>query len=320
VDTWQGLGEVAPQDVAEAKRQVLRLQVDVPALVAPTDVTWRWDLDEGQRRAKIAPLVAEYDRAIKFAPEDDHGPLMQKALFLHTMYEYSEALAVYDELIEAQPSPWAHLQRSSVRLALGRRDDAIADMMAAYDQDPSNYTAFNLAKEMAYAGRIAEALEMLETLPVSEDERTSYADARALVRGLSGQTDEALAVLNEELADKPQDADALNADCWFRGLFNVALDSALTSCTRAVERAENPAPALDSRAMVKYRLGDHEAAIADLDQVLALAPGIAASRYLRGVVRIASGDNGGQEDIRTALRMEPQLAVLYARHGVKPAS
>lgn len=320
VDTWQRLGEVAPQDVAEAKRRVLRLQADVPTLIAPTEVIWRWDLDEQQRRKKVARLVAEYDRAIEFALEDDHGPLMHKALFLHNMYEYSGALAVYDELIEAQPSPWAHLQRSSVLLALGRRDDAIADMAAAYDLDPSNYTAFNLAKEMAYAGRVAEALEMLETLPVSEDERTSYADARATVTGLSGETDVALALLNEELADKPQDSGVLNADCWFRGLFNVALDSAMPSCTRAVERAENPAPALDSRAMVKYRLGDYEGAMADLDQVLALAPGIAASRYLRGVVRIAKGDKGGGDDIQTALRMEPQLADFYGRHGVKPGS
>jgi tetratricopeptide (TPR) repeat protein len=140
------------------------------------------------------------------------------------------------------------------------------------------------------------------------------------VTGLSGETDAALAVLNDDLAAKPQNADLLNANCWFRGLFNVALDGALTSCTRAVERAENPAPALDSRAMVKYRMGDYEAAIADLDEVLALAPQIAASRYLRGVVRIANGDKGGREDVQTALRMEPQLAEFYARHGVKPGS
>lgn len=320
VDTWQGLGEVAPQDVAEAKRRVLRLRADTSKLNAPAEVTWRWELDDKQRRAKVAPFVAQYDRAIEFALEDDFGPLMHKAYFLHSMYEFSDALAVYDQLIDVQPSTWAHLQRSEVLLALGRRDDAITDMQAAYDLEPSNDTAFSLAREMAYAGRLAEASEMLEALPVSESELTDYADARAFVTGLAGDMDEALAVLEEALADKPQNADLLNADCWFRGLFNVALDNALASCTRAVERADDPAPALDSRAMVKYRLGDYAAAIGDLDEVLTLAPGIAASRYLRGVARIAKGDKGGQDDIRTALRMEPHLAEFYARHGVKPSS
>src|SRR5690606_38939405 len=119
---------------------------------------------------------------------------------------------------------------------------------------------------------------------------------------------------------KPENSQVLNADCWFRGLFNVALESALGQCTRAVERADNAVAALDSRAMVRYRLGDYDAAIADLDAALALAPGLAPSRYLRGIVRLRNGDPAGREDIETALRMAPELAEVYGRHGVKPVS
>ena len=78
--------------------------------------------------------------------------------------------------------------------------------------------------------------------------------------------------------------------------------------------------ALDSRAMVQFRLGNYDAAITDLDAVLRLEPAIANSRYLRGVVRLKNGDRAGREDIETALRMSPNLAEFYARHGVGPAS
>jgi Flp pilus assembly protein TadD len=78
--------------------------------------------------------------------------------------------------------------------------------------------------------------------------------------------------------------------------------------------------ALDSRAMVQFRLGNYDAAIADLDAVLRLAPAVADSRYLRGVVRLRRGDGGGRDDIETALRMAPNLAGFYARHGVSPGS
>jgi Flp pilus assembly protein TadD len=157
-------------------------------------------------------------------------------------------------------------------------------------------------------------------LPVREDDRIGYADARATVTGLSGDTGEALALLADEVAGKPENSEVLNAECWFRGLFNVELESAVGSCTRAVERSDQPMAALDSRAMVQFRLGNYDAALADLDAVLKLAPAIADSRYLRGVVRLKNGDRAGREDIETALRMSPQLAAFYARHGVAPGS
>lgn len=317
---WQRLGEIAPADIAEARRQALRIAASTTELVAPVEVTWRWDLDEDERSSKAAPILAAYDEAIAFARDDDYGPLIQKALFLQTVYDYAPALAAYDELIEDSPSAWAHFQRSAVLLALGRQADAIADLQASYDLEPANQTAFSLAKELAYAGQAEEALALLEALPVGEDERIGYADARATVSGLLGDTGGALSLLAEELAGKPENSRVLNADCWFRGLFNVALENAVGGCTRAVERADEPMAALDSRAMVQFRLGNYDAALADLDTVLRLAPAVAESRYLRGVIRLRQGDQAGREDIEKALRMSPHLAAFYARHGVAPGS
>ena len=317
---WQALGEIAPGDLAEAKRQALRIEANAAELVAPLAVTWRWDLDERERRSKVAGILAAYDEGIAFAREDDFNPLIEKALFLQTVYDYDAALAAYDELVEKSPSAWAHFQRASVLLALGRREDAIADLETSYDLEPVSGTAFSLAKELAYAGQAEQALEFLDGLPVLEDERIGYADARATVSGLLGDTTGGLSLLAEQVAGKPESSEVLNADCWFRGLFNVALETAVRGCTHAVERADNPMAALDSRAMVQFRLGNYDAAIADLDAVLRIAPALPDSRYLRGVVRLRNGDKAGHEDIEKALRMSPRLAEFYARHGVAPAS
>ena len=84
--------------------------------------------------------------------------------------------------------------------------------------------------------------------------------------------------------------------------------------------SDEPMAALDSRAMVQFRLGNYDAAIADLDAVLRIAPAIPDSRYLRGVIRLKNGDQAGRDDIEKALRMSPRLAEFFARHGVAPVS
>jgi len=316
----QLLGEVDPAALPEARLQARRLLATQIELTAPAELPWRWSLDDEERRRAAAPIIQAFDEAIAFAEEDDAGPLLLKAQFLNWIYDYPSALAAYDELIDNAPSAELYAERSQVFSALGRRDEAIADLRQSYDLDPSNQTAFSLARELAYAGKAGEALELLEALPLGDDDRLDYADTWATVSGLNGDAASALSALDQAVANKPDNSQALNADCWFRGLFNVALDDAMPGCTRAVERAEQPVFALDSRAMVQFRLGNYEAAITDLDAVLELAPGTAPSRYLRGIVRLKNGDRAGKQDIEMALRIAPQLAEFYSRHGISPGT
>ena len=173
-----------------------------------------------------------------------------------------------------------------------------------------------LAERMAYAGQANEALQMLHELPISDEEQSYYAGILSIVTGLSGDVEGGLAIMADAVVDKPQDPTALNSDCWYRGLFAVGLEDAKDVCTRAIERATNSAPMLDSRAMVLYRLGDYAAALADLDSALELTPGLAASHYLRGVIRMEQGDKQGSGDIDIALRIAPELAAVYEQHGV----
>ena len=314
----QRLGEIAPADLPEAKRAARRLASYKLELAPPETVTWRWDIDAATRASRAAPILAAYDRALAFADEEDFSALQARAQFNATIFDFAAAKADYDLLVERNPSAWAYQQRSAMQEAMGENAAAIADLRTAYDLEPFNSLAFAMARLLAYEGEAGEAQELLASLPVGQEDLTTYADTLATVTGLEGDAESGLAVIADRIAETPQSADVLNSDCWYRGLFAVALDSAVDRCTQAVERADYPAAALDSRALVRYRLGNWDEAIADLDAALAISPGLAASMYLRGIVRLHNGDRAGAADIATALRISPQLPALYGRHGIVP--
>ena len=316
VDIIQSLGEIAPEQLPEVKRAVQRLANQESRLVAPSTIVWRWQLDRKALDKRAQPILAAYNEAIDFADPDDYAPLQQRATFLGDIFRFEDALADLDTLVAKDTSAWALLWRAGLYRALGRTDDAIADMNRSYELEPTTATAMAMAELMAYNGQAPDAIELLEGLPVSDEDSALFAGTLATVVGLSGDLDRGLQIMAEAVAQKPQNPTALNSDCWYRGLFNTGLDGALEICTRAIERADNSAPMLDSRAMVYYRLGEFDEAIADLDSALELSPGLAASHYLRGVVKLDKGDQSGRKDIDIALRIEPELKARYARHGV----
>ena len=312
------LGEIAPDQLPAEKRAALRLANSSLKLVAPEDVKWRWDIDDVERLARTAEIRAAYDQAVSEAEDGDLSALFARAAFLSQIFDYEGAIADYSALIDAEPNAGLYLTRSYLYEAIGRNAEAIADISTSYDLEPANGTAFHLAESLAREGRAEEALALLDELPVSENERVHYAGARSMVLGLAGDVSGGLAVLAGELETRPEDATLLNADCWYRGVFAAALEDASDRCTKAVERAELPAASLDSRALVRFRLGEYEQALADLDAALSLAPWIAPIRYMKGVVSLASGDEAGREMIVTALRQSPALRDEYAQYGIEP--
>lgn len=316
VEVVQKLGEIGADKLPEVKREVRRFASEESRLLAPEDMVWRWQLDRKELDKRSEPILAAYQAAIEFAEEDDYGPLGERAAFLHDIYRFEDALLDLDRLVEEDTSAWVLQWRSNVLHSLGRTDESIADLQRAYDLEPDTDIALTLGERLAYAGRVDDAIELLESLPVSDEDSAYFAGTYATITGLSGDVPGGLAIMAEELADKPLNETALNSDCWYRGLFDTGLDGALEICTRAIERASNSALVLDSRAMVHYRLGNFDAAIGDLNRALELSPGLAASLYMRGIILTEQADRAGSDDIATALRMAPELKAQYAQHGL----
>ncbi|RIV89097.1 transglutaminase domain-containing protein [Aurantiacibacter zhengii] len=315
-ETFGLLGEIAPDDLPDARRAARQISSHSLQLVPPESVTWRWELSDAQRAERAAPLLEAYEKAIEFADEDDFQPLIARAMFLQSIYDFDAALADFDVLAEEQPSSWAFSSRSWLHRALGDEKAMLSDMQAAYELDLDNGLAREVAQMLAYDGRYDEARDLMNSLAVTDDDMVWHLSMMATIAAAEGKLEDAQDFMADAVAQAPQSADALNSDCWFRGLWNVGLEDALDVCTRSIERASNAAAALDSRALIRFRQGDYEGAIADLDGALAISPGLSESHYLRAMAKMHADVDGAQEDLTIALRMAPHLEAFYTRHGI----
>jgi tetratricopeptide (TPR) repeat protein len=114
-------------------------------------------------------------------------------------------------------------------------------------------------------------------------------------------------------------ADARNARCWARALLGTELDKALADCNAAVKARRTAADFLDSRGLVRLRMGDLDKAIADYDEALKLNPRIAWSLYGRGLARLRKGQtSAGQADLAAAAAVYPHIQEEAARYSLTP--
>ena len=319
-EAFANLGEVPVEDIPAARRAALHIAKSDLIVKAPGTAKWRWELDDKTRRELTAPALAAYNKVVADAEEDDFGPLTSRAQFYASIYDFENALADYTTVIDTEPTSDLFLTRADALISLGRLDEAVADIQSAYDLSPDNDTAYWQAQIMARAGHADEAIELLDALPVDDDDLDGFTDTRAMVLGIAGDVDTGLFLLEERLLEKDNSSTLLNADCWYRALHQVALEDAIGQCTRAVERASYPAGVLDSRAMVHYRMGSFDAALADLEAALKLQPGLSNSLYLKGIILLEQGKGEGRKAIDEALRQSPELEAYYALFGIGPKS
>ncbi len=174
---------------------------------------------------------------------------------------------------------------------------------------------------MSQAGQKASALELLDgRIAQGGEDLTALYLAKAEVLARAGEKTAAIDVVDKALTDKPDSPALLNSRCWTAATLNIQLDAALRDCTRAIELGErNTSAALDSRAMVYYRLGRLDDALADLKLALVQRPGSIGSLFLRGVINKQTGRTvDAEHDLADARLLAPQIDAIYARYGIKP--
>lgn len=151
------------------------------------------------------------------------------------------------------------------------------------------------------------------------ESRVGYQMAKAQAQADGGDVAGGVATLDAAIAAKPGDPSLLNARCWLKGTRATALDTALKDCTKSIELSENAAAALDSRAMVYYRMGRYDKAMADLAAAIEASGGHMGSVYLRGIVRQKLGkDQDAAADFALVTLVSPNVPKDYAKFGVKP--
>jgi tetratricopeptide (TPR) repeat protein/predicted aspartyl protease len=192
----------------------------------------------------------------------------------------------------------------------------------------SNYLAARISRAQMRLGHkdIADAvadLDAADRIAAKQD------DARFMLAHLYQQADlpaQGVAELDLWIANHPDDSkmiDALHGRCRLRAVQGEELAKALSDCNAAYRLSDksNPltATVLESRGLVRLRLGDYDKAIADYDESLKLAPKDADSLYGRGVAKTRKQKTAdGEADLTRATALSSTVADEFKRHGIAP--
>jgi len=179
-----------------------------------------------------------FDRAIELAPQAV-GPLLQRARLLGGNRQTAEALADLDRAVELAPDePSARLLRARIHLQADDEEAAAADVAEVLRRRPDNPAGLEIRAAMAI-GR--------------EDYAAAIRDYRRLI------------------AQRPDDPDLA---CQLGTIYLTANQprKAIERFSRALEIDDDHFASRRGRSDAAISIGDHEAAIADLEVALKLQP------------------------------------------------
>lgn len=312
--------QVPPERIAETRQRFALASSRMLRLLAPRDYPPRWrQVRDAKKSGALEPILALLQQEIDSDPEEAHH-YVNRARFHVGVYDRRAAIKDLDRVIELEPDIDTYLWRANLLFELGEYDRALADVELARSMDPGSTRALELhARVHSEGGKDDLALALVEErIEVAGKDKPDFLALKAEFLGRAGRIEDALAAADAAVAASPGNATLLNNRCWLKAIHEVELDAALKDCTSAIELAQTPAAALDSRAMVYFRMGRLDEALADLDAANELSP-MSAVLFLRGIVKRRIGDEeGSNADLAAARLMYPRVDAEYARFGVTP--
>jgi len=313
--------EIAPADIAAERQRIALAKTRLLRVDAPKDYPEAWSAIAAVEKAHgFDRIVSLYQAKIAAHPDQAEG-FTSLAWFYDSIYQRQKAVAELDKAIAIEPKTDNYLWRARLHRELGDKDKALADLHAAQALDPGSENVISaLASLQADRGDKDAALALVQDrIDAGGKDKPDFMALKADILGRTGSKDDALSTIDSAVAANPGNPGLLNSRCWLKGTLNVALDTALKDCTKSMELADSPAAALDSRAMVYFRMNRMADALADLNAALEIDPSHATSIYMRGVIRRRQGDaKDGDADLAAARLMSPQIDQDYSRYGIKP--
>jgi tetratricopeptide (TPR) repeat protein/transglutaminase-like putative cysteine protease len=273
-----------------------------------------------KRNGTLKPLLAVYNKAIANDPEDK-GVYHNRGAFMAGIYDYAAAIPDVGKVLAIEPSADMYLWRASLHQLAGDEKRRLADLEEALKLDPASIGAIAqiATYRVDHGGKDAALALVQEQIDAGGKQAPRFLSVKADLLARVGDKDGAMVAIDEAVAASPGDPELLNSRCWIKGTLGVQLDTALKDCTRSIELSDSPVAALDSRALVYWRMGRQEEAMADLNAALEDAPDLAASLYMRGVIRSKQGKaSEAQADLASARLIAPLIEKDYGRWGIKP--
>jgi tetratricopeptide (TPR) repeat protein len=312
--------ELLPAELPSARAKLATAQGRVLRLTTGPDYPAPYQQATAALRGRKFDKLAALYQALIDAKPDDPARYVLRASFYAATFQRNLALADLDKAVSLDGNAKIFLIRAALLQVMGEKERAIADYQAALEIDPSSKGALTgLGLLKIDTGRKDAALAPIEErLATADDDKPDWLSAKAELLARANDADGALAAISEAITIKPTDAKLLNDRCWIKGTMSVQLDSALQDCTRAIELTESNAAALDSRAMVYFRLNRLDEALADLNAALDRNPAIADSLFMRSVIERKMGKaRNADEDVANARLLSPKIDEKFARWKIR---
>ncbi|HEX3655842.1 MAG TPA: tetratricopeptide repeat protein [Pirellulales bacterium] len=254
--------------------------------------------------------------AIRTAGDDSE--LKFDALMLHAGMDDSpqHRLKDLDEATKLNPQdPMPLRLRGSLKLSMGKRDEALADFDAAIKLDPKNAATYEIrGMALALLKRMDEARESYAHAVELAPKSPALLLQRAQVNYLTEKFDAAIADVTQALKLDPDNAAALLLRAQALARTDKS-DEALADVDQVLKRQPNLPPALRTRAVILASTGKIDEAIRDLTRVYSQEPEDAEAAFqLAMLYRNKKNFTKALELINAAIDADPKnWFVFYGR-------
>ncbi len=264
------------------------------------------------------------DSAPTAATPTDAAGFSRRGTAFAARHDYEHAVADLTRACDLAPNEFQYFyQRGMARLGNRQPFQAMTDFDQALKLKPDDVPSLVARAELRLEGR--DASSAAADLDAADRAAPKDADVRLGLAGLygrSGRFESAIAQYDLWLPSHDEDSRRIEAfigRCRARALLGQDLPKALSDCNDAVRLNPKAPRALDSRGLVRLRMGDFDKSIADYDAALTVAPKFAWSLYGRGLDEVRKGmTSKGQADMAAATALQPAIANEARRFGLSP--
>jgi len=263
--------------------------------------------------------IADFSEAIRRDPKSTRGHNGRGIAYIRKG-DYDHAIDDFDRTIAIDPKfYWAYNTRCIAYRHKGDLDRALQDCNQTLALEP-RFAAGYYSRGVVYVARkeldraIADFDQLLAIDPKYVFGYVKRGEAYEAKRDYG----RAIVDYGQAIAIDPKNAITYNQRCWARVLSGNDLADALADCDESLRIAPGVANTLNSRGLVYLKLGGFRQAIDDYGAAIAKNAKDADSLYGRGLARQKNGDAaGGDADIAAAKAIKPNIVDVFAGYGVK---
>ncbi len=238
--------------------------------------------------------------------------------------EFQPAIADLTRATDLDPANAGYFfSRSAVYFAAKQTAPGTQDLDRAISLKPDFIDALRVRAELRFAAH--DAAGVASDLDAMDRTLASDADLRLYLGLLYGRIDRfrsGVAQLDRWIEAHHMDSrgpSALNSRCWFRALGNFELEKAVEDCDVVLRRRPFDASYLNSRGMLRLRMGQYGKSVSDFDASLRSDPKEPWSLYGRAIAELREGKpEASRADMESALALMPDIAERLGKYGFAP--